>query len=64
MSEFNGLWKHKNNPHALVEVVLLKTEYGCPSGGGIENGYIRYPSNKGTQKERKRKTKTENLCTK
>ena len=41
MSEFGELWKHENNQHALVPP---KTKCGCPSGGGIENGYIRYPS--------------------
>ena len=41
MSEVSGLWKHKNNQHALVP---LKTECGCPSGEGIKNGHIRYPS--------------------
>ena len=40
MSEFGGLWKHENNQHALVP---LKTECGCPSGGGINKGDIRYP---------------------
>ena len=39
MSEFGGLWKHENNQHALVPA---KTECGCPCGGGIENGHIRY----------------------
>ena len=34
MSEFGGLWKHEHSQHALVS---LKTECGCPSGGGIEN---------------------------
>ena len=37
MSEFGGLWKHENNQHALVP---LKTECGCPSGGGMKNGHI------------------------
>ena len=41
MSEFDGLWKHKNNQRALV--VPLKTECGSPSGGGIKNGHTRYP---------------------
>ena len=49
MSEFGGLWKHENNQHALVPP---KTECGCPSGGGIKHGHIRYPSYGGTQKER------------
>ena len=40
MSEFGGLWKHKNIQHALVS---QKTECGFPSGGGINNGHIRYP---------------------
>ena len=52
MSEFDGLWKHENNHHALVPP---KTECGCPSGGGMKNGHIRYLSYGGTQKERKRK---------
>ena len=51
MSEFGGLWKHENNQHALV---LPKTECGCPSGGGIENGHVRYPSYGGTQKEKRK----------
>ena len=29
-------------------------ECGCPSGGGIKNGHIRFPSYAGTQKERKK----------
>ena len=33
MSEFGGLWKHENNPHELVPV---KMECGCPSGGGFK----------------------------
>ena len=41
MSEFGGLWKLENNQHALVPP---KTECGCPIGGGITNGHIRYPS--------------------
>ena len=28
---------------------IPKTECGCPSGGGIKNGHIRYPSYGGTQ---------------
>ena len=53
MSDFGGLWKHDNTQHALVPP---KTECGCPSGGGIKNGHIRYPSYEGTQKERKKTT--------
>ena len=49
MLEFGGLWKHENNQHALV---LPKTECGCPSAGGIENGHIRYPSYGGTQEKK------------
>jgi hypothetical protein len=52
MSEFGGLWKQKNNQHALVPP---KTECGCPCGGGIKNGHIRYPSYGGTQKKKKRR---------
>ena len=52
MSEFGGLRKHKNNPHAPVPP---KTECGCPSGGGIKNGHICYPSYGGTQRVKKRK---------
>ena len=50
MSEFGGLWKHANNQHALVPP---KTECGCPSGEGIKNGHLRYPSksNRTTQKK-------------
>ena len=48
MSEFGGLWKHENNQHTLVHP---KTECGCPSGGGIKNGHIRYG---GMQKEKKK----------
>ena len=51
MSEFGGLWKHENNQHALVPP---KTERGCPSGGGMKNGHIRYCSYGGTPKERKK----------
>ena len=47
MSEFGGLWKH-----ALVP---LKTECGCPSGGGMKNGHMRYPSYGGTQKKTRKK---------
>ena len=50
MSEFGGFWKRKIYQHALVSP---KTKCGCPSGGGIKNGYIRYPSYGGTQKEKK-----------
>ena len=31
-----------------------KTECGCPSGGGIKNHHIRYPSYGGTQKKKKK----------
>ena len=48
MSEFGGLWKHENYQHALVPT---KTECGCPSGGGIKNGHLHYPSYGGTQKK-------------
>ena len=41
MSELGGLWEHENNQHAPVPP---KTECGCPSGGGIKNGRIRYSS--------------------
>ena len=44
MSKFGGLWKHEYNQHALVPP---KTEYRCRSGGGIQNGDIRYPSSCG-----------------
>ena len=37
MSEFGGLWKHKNNQHAFVPP---KTECGSPSGGRIR--YLSY----------------------
>ena len=40
MSEFGVIWKHENNQHALAPP---KMECGCPSGGGIKNGHIRYP---------------------
>ena len=44
---------NKNNQYALVP---SKTELGCPSGGGIKNGHIRYPSSYGgTQKKREEK---------
>ena len=49
MSEYGGLWKHKNNQHALVPP---KTECGCSSGGGIKNCHILYPSYGGTQKNK------------
>ena len=52
MSEFGGLWKHENNQHELVPP---KMEYGSPSGGGIKNGYMHYPSYGGTQRERERR---------
>ena len=40
----------------IMNTTPPKTEYGCPSGGGIKNGHIRYtaPSYGGTQKERKK----------
>ena len=50
MSELGGLRKHENNQHALV---LSKTECGYPSGRGINNSHVRYPSNGGMQKKRK-----------
>ena len=53
MSEFGGLWNHENNQRALVPP---KRECGCPSGGGIKNGHIRYPSYGRTQKKRKKTT--------
>ena len=56
MSEFSGLWKHENNQHALVP---LKTECGCPSGRGIKNGHIRYPS----MEERRKKMKKNDVKT-
>ena len=59
MSEFGGLRKHENNQHALVPP---KTECGCPSGGGIRNGRIRYPSYGATQKERKKERKNTEPC--
>ena len=40
MSEYGGLWKQKNNQHAVVPP---ETECGWPSGGWIKNGHIRYP---------------------
>ena len=51
MPEFGGLWNPKNNQHALVSP---KTESGCPSGGGIKNGHIRYPSLEERRKKRKK----------
>ena len=48
MSELSGLWKPENNQHALVPP---KMEYGCPSGGGIKNDHIHYPSYGGTLKK-------------
>ena len=54
MSEFGGLWKHENNQRSLVPP---KTECGCPSGGGVQNGHIRYPFYGGTQKERTKEKK-------
>ena len=52
--EFGGLWKHENNQDALVP---QKTECGCPSGGGIKNGHICYPSYGGTHKKIKKRRK-------
>ena len=49
MSEFGGLWKHKNH---LLALVPPKTECGWPSGGGSKNDHIRYPSIGGTQKNK------------
>ena len=40
----------------------LKTECGCPSGGGIKNAHSHYPSHGETQKERKKKTKKTSKC--
>ena len=51
-SELGGLWKHENNQYALV---APKIGCGCPSGGGIENSRIRYPSYGGTQKKETKK---------
>ena len=56
MSEFGGLWKHKNNQHALC----------TPEDGmwlpkvaeELNNGHIRYSSYGGTQKERNKERKT------
>ena len=47
MSECGGLWKHENNQHAIVPPEM---ECGCPSGGGIKNSHIHYPSYGGKQK--------------
>ena len=58
MSEFGGLWKHENNHHALVPP---KTDCGCPSGGGIKNGDIRYPCYGGTQKKERKKDRQKNI---
>ena len=55
-SEFGGLWEHENNQHARVP---QKTECGCPSGGGIENGSHKNPSYGGTQKKEKKKEEEE-----
>jgi hypothetical protein len=55
MSEFGGLWKHENNRQHALEPP--KTECGCPSGAGIKNGHICYPSYGGTQKEKKTSNK-------
>ena len=40
MSEFGGLWKHKNNQQALVPP---KMECGCPCGGGIKKRSYTLP---------------------
>ena len=64
MSEFGGLWKHENNQHPFVPP---KTECGCPSGGGINNGHISYPllwrnvERKKEKKERKERQKYFNV---
>ena len=47
MPEFCGLWKYEHNQHALVPP---KTECGCPSGGGIKSGHIRYGGTRGEKK--------------
>ena len=52
MSEFGGLWKHENNQPALV---APKMACGCPSGVGIKNGQICYPSYGRTQKKTPKK---------
>ena len=49
MSEFGGLWKHKNNQHAPVPP---NTECGCPSDGVIKNGHILKKTNKPIKRER------------
>ena len=51
MSEFGGLWKHENNQHILVPP---KMECGCPSGGGIKNGHMCYPSYGGMQRKKEK----------
>ena len=38
----------------IYSPVSPKTECGCPRGGGIKNGHIRYG---GTQKKKKKKKK-------
>ena len=50
MSEFGGLWKHKNNQHALVPP---KKECGCPSGGGMKTATYATPP----MEERRKKEK-------
>ena len=44
-----GIWKQLCTMHPR------KTECGCPSGGGIKNGHVRYPYCGGTQKQRMKK---------
>ena len=55
MSEFDGLWKHEHNQHALVSP---KTECGCPSGGGIQNGHLRYSLLLRNAERKKKKVRT------
>ena len=40
-----------------------KTECGCPNGGGINNGHVRYPSYGGTQKKKGEKSTLQFLVT-
>ena len=47
-----------NNQHALVPP---KIECGCPSGEGIKNGHICYPSYGGMLKTREKKRQTETV---
>ena len=42
-----------NTKIASMHLYPPKTECGCPSGGRIKNGCIRYPSYGGTQKKKK-----------